>query len=244
MLIVNADDLGRECEATDRALSCFSQRRITSASGMVFMADSARAAELARAARIEVGLHINLSEPFTATHVPAAVREAQDRVARFLRTSKYALLMYSPSLHDAFRRVCEAQYAEFIRLYEREPFHFDGHQHMHLASNVLLQGLLPPGTKVRRNFSFRTGEKSLVNRCYRAAVDHWLARHHRLTDYFFSLAHHLCAERLHSIVSLASEADVELMTHPRLQAEFEFLMGDEYAHAVARVRLGGYGELN
>lgn len=62
MLIVNADDLGRSKTATDNALSCYARQRITSASAMVFMEDSERAAEGARASGIDVGLHINFSE--------------------------------------------------------------------------------------------------------------------------------------------------------------------------------------
>ena len=42
---------------------------------------------------------------------------------------------------------------------------------MHLATNVLAQRILPAGFKVRRSFSFQAGEKSSVNRWYRAAVD-------------------------------------------------------------------------
>src|SRR4051812_42150594 len=145
MLIVNADDLGRARAATDNILATFSRGRISSTSAMVFMEDSARAAELALASGIDVGLHINFSEEFTAEGVPAKLRAQHDRIRRFLKSSKYALLFYHPFLRRQFRGVYEAQHAEFVRLYRREPSHLDGHQHMHLASNVLIQRVLPGG---------------------------------------------------------------------------------------------------
>jgi chitin disaccharide deacetylase len=243
MLIVNADDLGRDRAATDAALACHARKRVTSTSAMVFMEDSERAADLALIAGIDVGLHINLSEPFTAANTPTRLRAPHDEIRRFLKRSKYALLLYRPGLRDAFRQVFEWQYCEFMRLYDREPSHFDGHQHLHLSSNMLFQRVIPAGTRVRRSFSFRTGEKSFVNRCYRAVVDRHLKRRHRLTDYFFSLAHHLSLDRLERVTTLARGHDVELMTHPQLTAEFEFLMSDGYATAVSHVRMAGYDAL-
>jgi len=240
MLIVNADDLGRLKPATDRALFCFARKRITSTSAMVFMEDSERAAQLALASGIDVGLHINLSESFTADSVPQSLRGYHDRIRRFLKLGKYSLLLYHPFLKTAFRYVYDAQHAEFLRLYHREPSHLDGHQHLHLASNMLMQHILPEGTKVRRSFSFRPGEKSFANRWYRAAVDRYLARRHRMTDYFFALAHHLTLSSLQPIVALADAANVELMTHPQVPGEYDFLLSDAYAEAVSQVRLAGY----
>lgn len=243
MLIVNADDLGRLKPATDRALSCYAKQRITSTSAMVFMEDSERAAELALASGIDVGLHINLSERFTAGFVPPRLQEGHNRICRFLKSSKYALLLYHPFLRDEFRYVFEAQHAEFLRLYHRQPSHLDGHQHLHLASNMLMRHILPEGTKVRRSFSFRPGEKSFANRWYRAAVDRCLARRHRMTDFFFALAQHLTVDDLRRIVTLADTANVELMTHPQVPGEYDFLMSDGYAEAVSRVRLASYDVL-
>ena len=62
MIIINADDWGRSERETDAALSTYKRGRITSASAMVFMRDSGRAADLAKDAGIDVGLHFNLSE--------------------------------------------------------------------------------------------------------------------------------------------------------------------------------------
>jgi chitin disaccharide deacetylase len=243
MLIVNADDLGRNQAATDAILSCQAQRRITCASAMVFMADSERAAQLALGSGLETGLHLNLSERFSADGVPARLRAAHDSVRRFLTAGKYALLVYNPFLSARLRLVFDAQYAEFLRLYGRPPSHLDGHQHMHLATNLLVQRILPAGAKVRRSFSFLPGEKSALNRRYRAFVDRRLARRHRLTDRFFSLAQHLTRDRLERIIALAGAENVELMAHPALPREFEFMMSASYGEAISRVRLGGYDAL-
>jgi predicted glycoside hydrolase/deacetylase ChbG (UPF0249 family) len=243
MLIVNADDLGRHKTATDSALSCYTKKRITSTSVMVFMEDSERTAELELSAGIDVGLHINLSERFSADSVPVRLRDYHDQICRFLTASKYALLLYHPLLAGKFRYVFEAQYEEFLRLYDRAPSHFDGHQHMHLATNMLIQRILPVDTKVRRSFSFRPGEKSFANRWYRRIVDSRLARRHSLTDHFFALSHHLVLDRLEQVITLARAANVELMTHPQNTVEYNFLMSDGYGEAIARVRLANYEAL-
>jgi chitin disaccharide deacetylase len=243
MLIVNADDLGRNRHATDAILACHAKRRITSTSAMVFMEDSDRAAALAREQGIDVGLHINFSERFSADAVPERLRERHDRICGFLMRNKYALLLYHPGLCGHFRSVFEAQHAEFVRLYGRQPSHLDGHQHKHLASNVLLQRILPEGTKVRRSFSFSAGEKSLFNRIYRSVVDRSLARRHRLTDYFFALPHHMAPARFERVLDLARQASVELMVHPEIEREYDYLMSDDYGRAVSRVRLAGYDAL-
>ena len=97
---------------------------------------------------------------------------------------------------------------------------------MHLAANVLAGGLLPSGTVVRRNFSFQSGEKSIVNRMYRKNIDRKLARRHRLVDYLLPLAPLNPRSRLERVLSLARESVVELETHPINRDEYDFLMGD------------------
>ena len=232
MLIINADDLGRSRNETDAVLACHARGRVTATSAMVFMADSERAASLARAAGIPVGLHLNLSERFTGAGVPAEVRSRHDRVVRFLKASRYALVLFNPLRAADFAAVVAAQFAEFRRLYGAEPAHVDGHQHMHLATNVLLQRLLPQGARVRRNFSFGPGQKGVVNRWYRARVDRLLARRHRLTDHFFSLSQQMQPGSIEPLLALSSAADVEVMVHPAWAHEYEFLMSDAFGRAL------------
>jgi predicted glycoside hydrolase/deacetylase ChbG (UPF0249 family) len=243
MLIINADDVGRVTAATDLALSCYERRRITAASAMVFMDDSERAAELASAHGIEIGLHINLSEAFSAKSVSGSLREDHERVCRFLTSNKYALLIYNPVLSREFRRVVNAQFDEFHRLYGKPPSHLDGHQHMHLASNILAHQILPPGSTVRASFSPRHGERASVKSVYRALVRHRLRRHYRTSDYFFALSHHLCVERLEHVIALARDARVELMTHPAVPREYEFMMSDAFGRAIAAVGCASHAAL-
>jgi hypothetical protein len=98
---------------------------------------------------------------------------------------------------------------------------------MHLCANVLLKGLLPAGTTVRRSFSFRAGEKSHGNRLYRGLVDRILARRHRLVDYFFALPPLAPPERLQRIFSLAHQSVVEVETHPVHADEYRFFRSGE-----------------
>src|SRR5437899_7002514 len=158
MLIINADDWGRSVAETDAALRCYKEARITSASAMVFMEDSERAAELAKENDLDVGLHLNFTEPFTGGNYLTEVREHHERTSRYLIGNKYNQLVYNPFLRSAFSYSYEAQSEEFARLFGKLPSHIDGHHHMHLCANLLFSDLIPAGTKLRRNFSFWPAE--------------------------------------------------------------------------------------
>jgi chitin disaccharide deacetylase len=240
MLIINADDFGRSAAETDAAIECHRERRITSVSAMVFMEDSERAARLAKENELDVGLHINFTQPFTGATQPAKLGEYHRRTIRYLMGNKYAQLVYNPFLRREFAYSYEAQAAEFVRLWGRSPSHIDGHHHMHLCANMLLSKVVPPGTKMRRNFSFWPGEKSLLNRSYRALVDCWLARNYRLPDYFFDLTQCMREKKLDRVAALAKTNNVELMTHPIVRAEAESLMSDEILVMLQGLKVGGY----
>src|SRR5437867_7668763 len=222
LLIMNADDWGREPLTTNRILDCALRGAVSSVSSMVFMADSERAATMARERGIEAGLHLNLTTSFSAPGCPARLVERQQELARYLLRHRLAQVVFHPGLVRSFEYVVAAQLDEFRRLYGADPDRLDGHHHMHLCANMLLGGLLPPGTLVRRNFSFQAGEKSLWNRLYRRFVDGMLARRHRLVDFFFSLAPLAPPVRLQRIFSLARRFVVEVETHPVVPEEHRF----------------------
>ena len=230
--------------ATDAALACFKAGRITSVSAMVFMDDSERGAELAAGLALDLGLHVNLDQVFSGRTCPFKLAEQQGRILRFLKRSRYAGLIYHPGLRQAFRYVYQAQEDEFVRLYGRPPTHIDGHRHMHLCANMLIDGILPAGSKVRRNFSYFPGEKSALNRTYRRWVDGRLARRFRMTDYFFALSQNLSQPRLVRVAELARTANVELMTHPEKIDEYAWLMSGQFNDFAAGLRLVGYAGLN
>lgn len=224
VVIFNADDWGRDVGTTDCELDCFRRGVVSSVSGMVFMEDSERAADLARQHCVDTGLHLNFTLLFTG-NCPSRLRELQRRIARFLISGRLAQIVYHPGLASAFEYVVEAQLEEFERLYGSVPGRIDGHHHMHLCSNVFFQKLLPEGTIVRRNFSFATGEKSALNRWYRRWQDKGLARRHRMTDFFFSLPPLNPESRLREIFTLARRFNVEIENHPAIPEEYRFLIG-------------------
>jgi len=238
LLIVNADDWGRDREATDRTLECVHRRAVSSVSAMVFMEDSARAATIAKEMDIDAGLHLNFTTRFSAPGTPQRLVERQQRLSRYFRPHRFAQVLYHPGLNRSFDYVVAAQIEEFSRLYGAEPQRLDGHHHMHLCSNVLFGGLLPPGTLVRRSFSFQAGEKSFANLIYRKVVDRMLARRHRLTDYFFSLKPLEPPDRLRKIFSLAQQFVVEVETHPVNPEEYQFLSGGEIFRRVGTAPIG------
>src|SRR5262245_16409162 len=243
MLIVNADDLGRSHSETDAALSCYAMGRITSASAMVFMADSERAADLAKSTDLDIGLHLNLDESFTSPRAPMELRNQHESVARFLTRGKYALLLYNPFLREKFRSVYKAQEDEFIRLYGKRPSRIDGHRHMHLCTNMLIDTVIPAGHKVRRSFSFSRGEKGPLNRTYRGLVDRWLQERYLLTDYFFSLGQCLQTKRLDRVIELSRTTNVELMTHPQDAGEWAYLNSDACSEMFRSVQKASYAQI-
>jgi predicted glycoside hydrolase/deacetylase ChbG (UPF0249 family) len=232
-LILNADDWGRDATTTARIRDCARLGAVSAVSAMVFMAGSEEAAKSAREMRLDAGLHLNLTTPFDGPGVPPDLAARQRRIAAFLRGNRFAPAVYHPGLARDFALVVRAQLDEFERLYGAPPARVDGHHHMHLCANVQLAGLLPAGVAARRNFSFAPGEKSAANRCFRRLGDRWLARRHRLTDYFFSLPP-LVPERLRRIAALAEAASVEVETHPVNPAEYEFLAGGEIFSLLGR----------
>jgi len=227
MLIVNADDWGRDAQTTDRIHQCVKHGTISSVSAMVFMKDSHRGAAIARERGIEAGLHLNFTAEFTASQCSSTLLGHQRRATRFLLGHRGAQVVFHPGLMVSFEYLVRTQCDEFAVLYGRHPERLDGHHHMHLCANVLFQGLLPRGRMVRRNFSFQPGEKPVWNRFYRRLIDSRLARHHRVTDYFFSLAPLEPRERLDDIFSLARHSVVEIETHPAALDEYTFLNSGE-----------------
>ena len=227
LLIVNADDWGRTPETTDRIDECLRRGAVSSVSAMMFMEDSERAAAMALEHGTDAGLHVNFTTPFSSARCPESLRMHQQALSRWLRRGRFAQVMFHPGLVGPFAYVVAAQVDEFSRLYGGQPDRFDGHHHMHLCTNVLLQRLIPDGTIVRRSFSFQAGEKGWLNRLYRGVVDRALARRYRIVDRFFSLAPLEPGSRRQRIFSVARQLVVELETHPVEPPEYRFLMSGE-----------------
>jgi chitin disaccharide deacetylase len=190
---------------------------------MVFMQDSERAAHIATEQGLDIGLHLNLSASFSAPGIPTGLATHQQNVHDYLRAHRFARLLYHPGLVNSFRYAVARQLDEFSRLYGRAPDRIDGHHHMHLSANVLLEGLLPPGTIVRRHFSYDPGEKIFRNSVFRVFSRALLGGRYRVTDFFFSLPPFSPALRMQRIFNLARRFVVEVETHPINPEEYQFL---------------------
>ena len=108
-VIVNADDWGRNVDTTDRTLECVRQKVVSSVSAMMFMEDSERATLLARQYGVDAGLHLNFTTPFTSRRCAFQLTEHQQKLSRFLRSHRYALIIYHPGLAASFEYVVKAQ---------------------------------------------------------------------------------------------------------------------------------------
>ena len=243
MLIVNADDWGRTAAETDAALHCFSKGRITSATAMVFMADSERAARIALERDIPVGLHLNFTEAPTDPRADTRFLLEHRRLVKSLTRTRYSVVALNPFLRHSFCSVFQFQLDEFVRLYKKPPTHFDGHKHFHLCSNMLLAAPIPTGQKVRRTFSFTVSEKGLANWLYRRALDRWVTKRYRTTDYFFALSQRLTDARLAAVAQLARQANVELMTHPIVSEERDLLLSPEFEVQLAGISTKSFADL-
>jgi predicted glycoside hydrolase/deacetylase ChbG (UPF0249 family) len=243
MLIINADDLGRDREATDAAFACRERQAITSASAMVFMADSRRAAERALRDGLDTGLHLNLTLPLDGPDVPPGVRERQGTVARYLGRAKWPQVVYHPFLRASLVDTFRAQIEEYRRLFGQEPAQIDGHSHMHLCVNMVLGRIIPSGLKIRRTFTFRRGEKSPWNRAYRRWLDRRVLRRYQTTDAFFSIEPISDGLRLRRIVGSALSSDVELMVHPADARQRAYLTSAGFLDLIRDIPKGSYRSL-
>lgn len=223
MLFVNADDWGRTQQITDRIWTCFVRKRIHAASAMAYMADSKRSAEMAQENQLPIGLHLNLDQELTAKNIPAKLLEHHNAVSGYLKRWKWNQVIFNPFLCRSFDYVFQSQWDEFIRLYGEAPTRLDGHHHLHLSMNMLLSGKIPKGIKVRRNFTFQPGEKNIINLLYRYIIDLFLTSHYVCTDFFFSMAP-INIQKINNIVLTAKSYDVEIMVHPDIDEEYNFLL--------------------
>ena len=246
LLIVNADDWGLDAHSTDAALRCFRARAITSATGMVWMADSERASEIARAEHVPIGLHLNLIEPFDAADVPDSVARTQREVAERLAARGPLALVYDPRSRAAFACTIADQLGQFRTLYGRDPTHVDGHRHMHLALNALLARPLAEVRRCRPAFTYLRQESPLHKRAARRLLNALIRTRFRTPDRLFnirSLHPALGGVAMDEKLGMADRAAVEVMVHPAVDDEAAVLADEAWAARIARHRLGTYADL-
>lgn len=238
LLIVNADDFGGDRPATDAILTCFQAGRISSTSGMVYMADSARAAATARRLMLPVGLHLNLTLPYDEPDVPTDIRARQARLVRAfrrLRVRNHVLhrkrRLYYPWLRDEVALCVREQMERFRSIYGTEPSHVDGHHQIHLTPTVLRSDALAAGSRIR-----------LTNR--HGARGTRIAARFRAPQHFFCLqdAEPFGPASLSALLAPAIRESLEVEVHPAL-GELDFLMSDAWARELAHHRLGSFRDL-
>jgi predicted glycoside hydrolase/deacetylase ChbG (UPF0249 family) len=249
LLIVNADDLGYSRTSTDATLECLAEGRITSATAMVYMEDSDRASDAFRDAPIGIGLHLNLSEAFSAESVPRRVRDTQARLAELFRSDRRRQVrrwIYDPRIRADVERSIGNQLDRFQALYRRPPTHVDGHQHVQLSPNVFLAGALPAGTKMRRALD-RSGSPRSMARLASSLRQRLISRRFACTEHFFDISEvdpSGDAEDADARLRLADFTSVEVMAHPRFDHEYARLMSDAWGTALRARRLGSYADLD
>lgn len=243
LLIVNADDFGGNPLATDRILECFAAGRITSTSAMVYMKDSVRAAELAQAGGLAIGLHLNLTQAFEDPDTPAMVSERQTRAVDYFADVRLRRFTYNPRMSALVRACVADQLRHFQELFGQHPTHIDGHNHAHLSPTAFLS--LPAGEAVR------TSETHLRDGISPGGLIRW-ARHkaivhrHRTTNYFFAidrLGRSPTEADIKQLLGFADRSSVEIMTHPDRDSDFHLLMSDAWAHGLEQHALGSFREL-
>lgn len=246
LLIVNADDLGLDRCNTDAILECFYLGAISSATALVWMKDSDRAAEIARREDLPVGLHLNLIEPFSATDVPEAVADCQRRVVERLRQKGLGTHLYHPGWSADFERCISDQLARFHALYGHPPTHVDGHQHMHLVPNALLARALRSVRRCRPPVNRTPRESAGYKRATRAAWRRLVRLRFLTTDSCFSiraLNPSLGGSRSDGELALARGHSVEVMVHPGWEDERAVLLAPDWRDGLATFRRGSYADL-
>jgi predicted glycoside hydrolase/deacetylase ChbG (UPF0249 family) len=250
LLIVNADDWGGERRSTEAIQEAFDAGRVTSTTAMVYMEDSERAAEIARGEKLPVGLHLNLTQPFTGADAPPPVRERQRQVAAtFLGhgpdgqpgTARLRRWLYDPRVARLVGDALRDQLERFEALYGGPPTHFDGHNYVDTTPNVFLSRALPRGAKMRNTldrYPFATGPGAIA----RELRQQLRGRRFRSTRYVV----HISDLDLPDDPRLAHAATdpVEVICHPDNPAEMERLMSDEWAACLARLRSGSFADLD
>lgn len=245
LLIVNADDFGWNRGATDLTAECFAARQITSTTALMYMEDSDRAAELALTRDFPVGLHLNLSDPFTADAIPEPVRERQAAACRIfggagLRKRSWT---YDPRIRGLVEGAIRDQLERFRALYGREPTHVDGHNHVQVCPNVITARALD-GQKMRDALWSYPSTRSAMG-VARAARRALTARGHLTTRYFLDIAelHRDAPAELTARIGLAARTSVEVMCHPGFGHELEALRSAAWGEAIEAAPLGSYREL-
>lgn len=246
LLIVNADDLGLDVATTDSILRCFQAGRVSSASALVGMSDSRRAAMLARECNMPVRLHLNLTEPFTDPSVPADVRERQATLVRHFGQSRIAFWICNPLRQAVIEACLRDQLRAFEQLYGEMPRGVDGHQHVHTCLNVLMARPLGDIPAMRATFNLPPDDRTIPRRLARGLINGMVRVRFKSTQRFTYLRKgnaFRSATELAGIAARAQTESVELMTHPGIEDEANLLLSDQWLQVIRSAPIGTLEDL-
>ena len=245
LLIVNADDWGLREDVTDAILGCFHSEGISSTTGMVFMADSVRAAQLATAESLPVGLHLNLTSRFTDESVSLLVRRNQESLIEHFE-SRSKRWIFNPGIRRAVAAAIADQLADFHRLYGHSPTHVDGHHHVHVSPNVVLSSALSRRIRMRPPQSFPSRRHSFPMRAFRGMASIAISRRFETPHRLFSLRDlhpTLGGVGLADALEMAKTSAVEIMVHPAREDEQNVLRSTEWRQLLKASNIGSYADL-
>jgi len=245
MLIVNADDWGLRPEVTDAILETWRAGAVTAASAMVHMEDSERAFALARQEGLPLGLHINLSTPFTADAVPAERRARQQRAVEYFAASPRRRYALDPTAWRLLDGCVADQLTAFAEAWGAPADHADGHQHLQTCPTVLSGRALGALRTLRRAHGFVPGQRSSPKRAYRGLVNEVVGLRFRSVCFVSIRDVHpeLGGVGLAGVVDRAGGRGVEVMVHPAWEDEREILLGDAWRELVQRMPTGSHADL-
>jgi predicted glycoside hydrolase/deacetylase ChbG (UPF0249 family) len=237
MLIVNADDFGATPSTTDAIRKAFDAAAITSTSAMVWMIDSSRAAGIAAEQDLPLGLHLNLTLPFSARDVPQSVRERQLRLTDLFTRDGWWKEAERRFDRKLLRTAIDDQLERFREQFG-QPTHIDGHHHVHLYAAVL--DLLPQTWPIRPPLRAPEQLEARPNRRERQ-----LHRRFRAPDLALSLTRLQSAtgELDLEVLDCARRLCIEVMAHPRQPSEMELLTAPEWRARLDSLTLGTYADL-
>jgi predicted glycoside hydrolase/deacetylase ChbG (UPF0249 family) len=245
MLIVNADDWGLRPEITDAILECRRAGAVTCASAMVHMEDSVRAASLAAEEDLPLGLHLNLTTPFTAAEAPVERRSRQQRAVDYFAGPRLRRFVFDPRARGALDACVADQLEAFEEAFGRPVRHADGHQHIQVCPTVLSTGSLGRLKSLRGAHSLLAGRSSPAKRAYRGIVNAFVHLRFR-TARFVSLRDlhpDLGGIGLESVLRDAAHEDVEVMVHPAWEDERRVLLSAGWRQALRGLPIGSHADL-
>lgn len=233
LLIVNADDFGVNRRVTDAILECFARGAISSATAMVWMSDSDRAAAVAAERGLPIGLHLNLTLPLNGTLTPEPVRARQRELTTYLGRDTWSKTRLRGAQAQLAGDVVTEQLERFRELYG-EPTHVDGHHHVHL--HPVVQAAIPAELPVRPPLRHPRKAAGRMNREERAVHKRFIA-----PRWAFAFEHVHPALGGYGLDALgrAQSETLEVMAHPT-DGQQDALAGEPWRRALERVRLGSY----